>query len=130
MRSCAVVPQFFPFTPLCRAEIAPHPAPVLSSAYRPLIYCSLYNKKNTNFPNSRSGPRALSLAADLRWPPASILIADYIRRVPRPIVQSLNDAASCRYRSLCKRIAHVFRLFFPVRRDGEVRFRITRSVFA
>lgn len=63
----------------------PPPTPALSSAYRPLIYCSLYNRKKHQFPKfpKRS---ALSLAADLRWPTtATILIADYTASRPRAL---------------------------------------------
>lgn len=69
----------------CELHLSLHTEPVRSPpASTDLLYTALFTtKKKHQFPKFPSGPSALSLVANLRWPTASILIADYGRRVPR-----------------------------------------------
>lgn len=118
-------PQFFPFTPLCPCGDPPRNPRALSSAYRPLIYCSLYNRKNTNFPNSRCGERSLARG---RAKMADGFHFDCrLRLVASPNAQSLTDASSCHYDTHHTHIAHVFRLIFDVQCDGSVLLGVTLS---
>lgn len=93
------------------------PAPVLClpTSY---ILLSLQKKKH-QFPKFPMR-RALSLA-DLRWRatgPASILIADYSASSSN--AQSLTDASSCHKNTYRIRFAHVSRLIFNGKRNGNI----------
>lgn len=109
--------------PVRRSPLHPSPCPLPTD----LLYTALFTTEKTPISQIPDADRALSLAADLRWP-TGFHFDRRLQLVASPTAQSLTDASSCHYNSHHTRIAHVFRLIFDVRYDGNVLSGVTQRV--